>query len=144
MYRRYRYFVYFLAALVLGSFLLDWLSNSARVSAPRHVENAFEPLPTDIAVPPAPPPDTFGPPPTYAPLYNNPSVQDQEPPKARETQPPEQASSAGMASSSDIQPAAPPPTESPENTESPDRDGTTTSPKSSNAALREVIKPKGR
>ena len=144
MYRRYRYFIYFLGALVLGSFLLDWLSNSVRVPAPRHVENApaFEPLPTDVAAPPAPA-DTFGPgPPPYAPSYDNPSVRDQEPPKPREPAP-EQTTPPGIANSSDFQPSTPP-TASPEAPESPDRDGTTTSPKSSNAALREVIKPKGR
>ena len=146
MYRRYRYFVYFLAALVLGSFLLDWLSNSVRLPAPARVDNApaFEPSPTDIATPPAQPADSFGPgPPPYAPAYNNPAVQDEGPSKARETQSPEQTSPGGMASSSDIQPAPPPPTDSPENPETPDRNGTTTAPKSSNAALREIIKPKG-
>jgi hypothetical protein len=146
MYRRYRYFIYFLGALVLGSFLLDWLSNSVHVPAPRHVEDAaVAPPPADIASPPAPPADSFGPgPPPYAPAYDNSSVQDQESPKVRETPAAEQSTPPGISNSSDLQPPAPPPTASPEGPESPDRDQTTTSPKSSNAALREVIKPKGR
>ena len=147
MYRRYRYFIYFLGALVLGSFLLDWLSNSVRVpSTPRFGDaTTIASPPADIAAPPVTPADTFGPgPPPYAPSYVNPSVQDQEPRKAREAPPSEQTSPSGVANSSDLQPAAPPPTASPESPETSDRNGTTTSPKSSNAALREIIKPKGR
>ena len=146
MYSRYRYFVYFLAALVLGSFLLDWLSNSVRVPAPPHIGNApgVASPPSDIAAPPAPPADAFGPgPPPYSPSYENPSIADEESPKKGEAPAPEQTTPPGMSSSSDLQPAAPP-TASPEAPESPDRDKTTASPKSSNAALREIIKPKGR
>ena len=147
MYSRYRYFVYFLGLLVLGSFLLDWLSNSVRVTALPHVGNVptVESPPADIAAPPAPPADAFGPgPPPYSPSYVNPSIADEESHKKGEAPPPDQTTPPGISNSSDLQPAAPPPTASPEAPESPDRDRTTTSPKSSNAALREVLKPKGR
>jgi hypothetical protein len=49
-----------------------------------------------------------------------------------------------MANSSDLQAPAPPPTVASEGQEAPDRDQVTTSPKSSNAALRETLKSKGR
>jgi len=144
MYRRYRYFIYFLGALVLGSFLLDWLSNRVP-TGPRawYAPTVVSPR-AGIAAPPAPPADTFGPaPPPYAPSYENSADRDREAPKARETSSSDQTTPPGISNSSDLQPAGPP-TASSEAPDAPDRDQTTTSPKSSNAALREIIKPKGR
>ena len=146
MYRRYRYFIYFLGALVLGSFLLDWVTNSVRVPSPSHPGDGSpiaESQPAGIAAPPAPPADSFGSrPPSYAPSYVNPSVRDEERPKPRESQPSDGSTPPGISNSSDL--PTPPPIGSSEVPDTPDRDKTTTSPKSSNAALREIIKPKGR
>jgi len=145
MYSRYRYFVYFLAALVLGSILLSWLSGSIRVPSPQRVEeNAVLPPPqAPTAVTPA-----GGPPPPepYAPSYEHDSYSEKESSKAVEPEPPELGTPPGIANSSDLPPPAPAPTVSPEEEQpAPDRGQITTSPKSSNAALREQLKKsKGR
>jgi len=150
MYMRYRYFVYFLGALILGSILLDWLTGSVRVSAPPRIEGAptVASPPGEIATPPTGrqgPADTgAGSTPTYAPSYENPSVSDRESAAARGASSSDQQTPTGIANSSDLQPPAPPPTASSEGPASPDRDQTTASPKSSNAALREALKSKGR
>ena len=145
--RRYRIFLYFLAVLIVGSLLLDWLTGSIRIPQPTRVEDA-----TVVQPPSGPPPTTpqwqpdAGPGrvPPYAPSYENPSIADEETSKVREAPPAEQQSGTGMANSSDLEPPAPPPTLPSDEQNGTDRDQYTTSPKSSNAALREVLKPKGR
>jgi len=81
--------------------------------------------------------------PPYAPSYDNSSLSDEES-KVREAPPSDQPLPSTMANSSDLQPPAPPPTAAPEDQDPSDRDQITTSPKSSNAALREKLKSKGR
>jgi hypothetical protein len=146
--RRYRWFAYFLGVLLLGSILLDWLSGSIRVPEPPRGDNAatVQP-PAEFATPPAPrpsPSEMAGPPPPYSPSYDNRSLSEDESSKVREAPSSDEPSSGGMANSSDLEPPAPPPTAASEDQGAPDRDQVTTSPKSSNAALREKLKSKGR
>ena len=147
--RRYRWFAYFLGVLLLGSILLDWLSGSIRVPETPRADNAtVQPPPADFATPPAvgpSPSDMYGSrPPSYSPSYDNSSFSEDESPKAREAPPSDEPSSGGMANSSDLGAPAPPPTASSEDQGASDHDQITTSPKSSNAALREKLKSKGR
>jgi hypothetical protein len=144
--RRYRIFLYFLAILIVGSLLLDWLSGSVRIPAPAPVHDTGSlelPPASPGAATPQPTLDGAGYVPPYAPSYENPSIADDETSKVRDVPPAEQQSPKPMANSSDLQPPAPPPTAAPDAEETPDRDQYTTAPKSSNAALRETLK-KGR
>ena len=147
--RRYRWFAYFLGVLLLGSILLDWLSGSIRVPGPSPADNAptSQLPPAEIAAPPevSPVPSDMAAarPRSYAPSYDNSSFSADETSKVREAPPSDQPSPSPMANSSDLQPPAPPPTAAPEDQDASDRDQITTSPKSSNAALREKLKSKG-
>jgi cytoskeletal protein RodZ len=148
--KRYRIFFYFLAILIVGSILVDWLSGSIRVpEPPRDVDAQTVPL---HYVEPATTPTSGQAPseagseskPSYSPSYENPSFAEEGDSSAnREVRPSDQQIPTPIANSSDIQPAAPPPTAPAEEQGSPDRDRVTTSPKSSNAALREALR-KGR
>ena len=79
----------------------------------------------------------------YSPAYDNPSLSEEESSKVPEAPPTDQPPPGGIANSSDLQPPTPP-TAASEVQAAPDRDQITTSPKSSNAALRERLKSKGR
>ena len=148
--RRYRLFMYFLGVLLLGSVLLDWLSGSIRVPEPqRSVDVPTVPAPYVQSAPPstgdqAPTEAGAEYKPSYSPTYENPSFSEEESSTVREPRPSDQQLPTPIANSSDIQPPAPAPTASPEGQGAPGRDQTTTSPKSSNAALREALKSKGR
>lgn len=148
--RRYRLFFYFLAILAVGSILVDWLSGSIHVSEPpRNVDAPQVPLPyVESAAPStggqAPSEAGAEYKPSYSPTYENPSFSEGESSTVREPRPSDQQVPTPIANSSDIQPPAPAPMASPEGQGSPDPGQITTSPKSSNAALREALKSKGR
>lgn len=143
--RRYRLFAYFIGVLIAGSILINWLSGSIRVPETTRAEDsrAFPSQSPDMAAPPMnqQPTSEAGASyqPTYAPSYENPSVSE-ESSTVREAPPSEQQPPARIESSSDLQPPAPPPTASAEAQDSPDEGQYTTTPKSSNAALRETLK----
>jgi hypothetical protein len=134
----------------MGSILVDWLSGSIRVSEPpRSVDESTVPLPYVQSTAPSTggqAPSEVGAEykPSYSPTYENPSFSEEESSTVREARPSDQQLPTPIANSSDIRPPAPAPTAPPEGQGSPDRDQITTSPKSSNAALREALKSKGR
>ena len=147
MFRQYRVFVYFLGALVVGSIVLNWILDSARVDQPPKIAGfgAEEPAPPSAVPSPADAstrPDTASAASPYAPSHadfsSHEETSEQEPPAATtssarpyvlppgQTPPPDAATSSGEESQ----------------LSAPDRDQYTTSPRSSNAALRETLKEK--
>ena len=138
---RYRSFAYFIGFLVVGSVLLDWLMGSLRVPEPPKVVDAPTLPSAEVATPSSEsssPSETAAPP--YSPSYENQSLSEQGPSRAREASPSDEQSETEPVNASGLQ--SPAPTASSEGQGSPDRGQITTSPKSSNAALRETLKEK--